>query len=489
MGRAALVAVAAAIAFFPFIGRRDWSSREALHAEIAREMWSGESGLLIPHNAGAIYDQKPPLFHWLAALSFEASGGTGAPSLGAARLPSAVAGIACVVATFSIGRALLGEGAALLSALVLAATPAFIRMARSARPDMLLCAFVLIACAAAARAARRPERARGAALGFGLATGLAVLAKGPLGLLPLIFAAALRAFEGAAPFGARGARRLALASFFAPIAAWTVPVLFHPEGFAYLRALLTQPDLTTGVAKHARSFLFYLGPFPAGFAPFLPLFGLAIADVFRRRARLGAPLATAAAIFLVLSAIPGKRWHYLVPVYPFAALAVAAAVERRRHSGRAWRIAPPALAGALILSFAAAEAPIEALFGEPPDRARRFATEVAGAVPPGARIAAMPRTRTLAEVSFVLGHVVDRLAPAEAPHWIARTAAEGGGYLLARASEQAAIEAAAGCSVALLFDDCALLPGSALPPDRDAIALFRIGAPPAWPASPTFSAH
>ena len=77
---------------------------------------------------------------------------------------------------------------------------------------------------------------------------------------------------------------------------------------------------------------------------FLPM---AIRDL--RRHGYSAPLACAAAIFLVVQAVPKKRPHYLLPMYPFLALALAMTIVRhaadskrvRRGACLAIAVAPP----------------------------------------------------------------------------------------------------------------------------------------------------
>lgn len=388
-GPPALAALAAAIAYLPFLGDEGhWGSREPRHAEIAREMTvSGE--WLVPRLCGQVYRDKPPLLHWLAALGYI---GMGEPSMFAARLPSALAGIAAALAVYGIATTLATRRAALLAALTFAATPAVAAMARRARPDMLLCALVLLACFAAARAAAARGRAgaRAFVLLFGAAAGAATLAKGPLGLLlPLIFALALRrGSEERSPFASAGALATAVAGFAVAILAWAVPTLLHPEGPAYVRAMLGQPDLTTGMEKHARPFYYYLGPLAGGFLPYTLALAPAVADAWRERARGrgGVALVAAAAILVLLSLVPGKRWHYLLPVFPFLAIAVAVALDRR-FERPGWRAAWIGATIALLVGT-----PLAARFVVPrfdPNEERALAARVNGAVPAGEPIVSL----------------------------------------------------------------------------------------------------
>lgn len=473
--RALIAALAAAVSFALFLGRPDWNTREVRHAEIAREMWAETHDYLVPHRNGKIYHDKPPVPYWLMALVFEAAGGHGGPSLGLARLPSAFAGIVCVLATLGIGAALLGGRAGLFAALFLAGTPGFAIMARNTRPDMVLVCFVTVACLAAARAAARPGEGRLAPLLFGLATGLAVLTKGPLGLvIPFGFAIALRGLEGAGPLRGRAAWRLAALGLALPVAAWLVPILFRPDGPSYLRGLFTQEDLVKGAPGHERPFYHYLLTFPGSIAPTLPFFALAVSDAVRRRARAGAPFAMVAALFLLFSAIPGKRGYYLLPIYPFSALLAAAAADRRWNAHRLWR-------WAAVLAAAAPPIVFGIVYGyvlprlDPPDRDRLFALEVRRAIPPGAPAATVEQSRLSDETSFVLERSVLALEDLDAATaWLGATPE---GCLVARVMDRPKIEAALGRPIDTLVEEAERDPAGTplLPKQRRAV--YRARAP------------
>src|SRR5262249_55934363 len=128
-------------------------------------------------------DQTPPLYYWAAAL-FGAPGGrvTETP----ARLPSALAGIACVWLVLQIGTLLFSRRTGLLGAALLVTTPFFAHLGRRAALDVVLAPCELCAFYAFVRLERGVgRRTTNVALLHG-ALGLAVLDKGPVGfLLPL----------------------------------------------------------------------------------------------------------------------------------------------------------------------------------------------------------------------------------------------------------------------------------------------------------------
>jgi 4-amino-4-deoxy-L-arabinose transferase-like glycosyltransferase len=339
-----LVAAAGVLAFVPFLGQtRRLASNEIRHAEIAREM--AESGdFLIPRLLGRPYLNKPPVLHAAAALLFRAAG---RPSLGLARAPSVAAGILGALLLYGIGRTLADRRTALLAAILVLGVPGYGRMAREVHPDMIYAAGILLSCFALGRdmkaASDRPVWPVLAGFGSGLAT----LAKGPLGLLfPLLFLLL-------APSGRPDLRRpragvwlLFLASSAATLALWAIPVRLR-DGGEYLHGVLTQPDLGEDLQESKHGLLWYLPPLFASFLPFSLFLPLAAVRTAGRRAFT--PLAIGGAMLLVLSIVPKKRSHYLLPIYPFLSLGVAEAVvgcARRRWIPRvAGALAAASLAG------------------------------------------------------------------------------------------------------------------------------------------------
>jgi 4-amino-4-deoxy-L-arabinose transferase-like glycosyltransferase len=130
--------------FFARLGHRDlYSSHEARAAQNAQRMLdTGEWGLPVLFDGRADF-QKPPAYYWAVAAVGRLSGGV--VTEWAARLPAALAGLACVLVVYLFMR---GEGrptAALVAALVLATANHFTAIARTARIDVPLTCAVLVA--------------------------------------------------------------------------------------------------------------------------------------------------------------------------------------------------------------------------------------------------------------------------------------------------------------------------------------------------------
>lgn len=159
---------------------------------IERILDSGEWVLPLRH--GQIVPSKPPLFHWASAGIAMLTGNFSEREL---RLPSAIAAILllCLVARFGVrigGDNQQSSSLAAIAVLTLSTTLGFCTMALDGRVDMLFCLFVSFAIAqwligyeqAGGQLDGISRRTRAFAAS---ASGLAILTKGPLGLvLPLL---------------------------------------------------------------------------------------------------------------------------------------------------------------------------------------------------------------------------------------------------------------------------------------------------------------
>jgi 4-amino-4-deoxy-L-arabinose transferase-like glycosyltransferase len=388
----AAVLFAAALLLLPglsWIGA--WAPDEPRYLQVAEELRSmrhGREGLVLLHLNGAPYDQKPPLYFWLAAL---AGAPGGRVSEAAARLPSALAGIALVALTLALGAWLFGGRTGALGAALLTTVFPFAHLARRAQLDVLLALFESAALALFWRVDRGtgPRRAQLAALHLSL--GLAGLTKGPVGfLVPLLAIALFLLVERRLRELPRALPPWALALSLGPVAAWAAAaVALAPEGYAEGALGTNLLGRFFAGTSHARPFYYYLYQFPADFLPWTLLWPLVFAagrrlfagepsgarsgaaerraageggaderaalaahgerrrERSRRAWRFLAAWVAASFVFFTLSA--GKRGLYMLPAFPAAALLCADAALRSL-AGR------PALPRWLAASFAAAAA-------------------------------------------------------------------------------------------------------------------------------------
>jgi 4-amino-4-deoxy-L-arabinose transferase-like glycosyltransferase len=330
-----LVLTASALLLLPGLGRIGlWAPDEPRYAEVAEELRSfahGPRGLVVLHLNGEVYEQKPPLYFWAAALA-GAPGGRVTEE--AARLPSALAGVACVVLTLRLGRLLLPSRSPLLGALLLLTSWDFAHLSRRVQLDVVLTLFELLALYAFVRLEQKKGSRAGNLALLHASLGLAVLTKGPVGFLPVVVMAVTLAVSG---------RLAAFRGFFpawspllslAPPLAWLIAAgALAPAGF--LQAAVVQ-NLWGRVAEgtaHPRPFYYYLYQFPIDFLPWSLLWPLipAVArrQVFRashdpeRRWAWRFLLSWVGTAVLVFSLSSGKRGLYLAPAAPGAALLTA----------------------------------------------------------------------------------------------------------------------------------------------------------------------
>jgi len=173
----ALLTLVWAVLCLPNLGGPSlWDIDEGNNAQAAREMY--ESGnVIVPTFNYKLRVDKPILLYWLQVSAYHVCG----VNEFAARLPSALAALLAILVTYELGRRLFGQSAGLLAGLVLASNVAFCGAAHFANPDALLnlCTVLTLWCF------WNHYRSEGGwwLLGCGVASGLGMLAKGPVGLL------------------------------------------------------------------------------------------------------------------------------------------------------------------------------------------------------------------------------------------------------------------------------------------------------------------
>ena len=308
-------------------GAHDFSHiDEHRYAEVSRVMAAPGGEWLVPQLDGAVYPDKPPLFFWIAASAQRL--GIALPA--AAILPSQLGAAAALLAVFGIARRLAGLEAALVSVVLLASGVRFASLGGRANLDALLTGFVAVSLYAYVRGDAAGERkaARGGYAIACLAAGLGVLVKGPIAIaIPALAIAASRVLEGRARSLVSVWVAAALALALLPVALWLAAAGRH-AGWDYVEEIVMRHAVehTLGLVAHAGAPLDYLRIFPVAFLPGALLLPAAFATLPGRW-----PLARGDAFalawfcggFLLLSVLPVKRHHYLMPIYPGAALFAA----------------------------------------------------------------------------------------------------------------------------------------------------------------------
>lgn len=391
LGAAALAALVAAalgglcwLAFFNGLGALGLMDKtEALFVEVSRQMLrSGD--WVSPTWNGALFFDYPVWGYWMVALSFRLFGVTAL----AARLPVALAASVVVIASFGLLWRLapvelprhqrLGRG--LLGAAVLATTPAWIGWARSSTTDMFLASAITLALygfalVELAPAAPRPRPWEGplGRLALALFAGIAVLAKGPVGLLlPGLVIAVFLTLRGGWSRWLRPGPLLAMALLFLGVTAPWYIAAARAHGMAFIGGFLGFSNLqrfTTVLYAHPGPPWFYLPWLLILVLPWSLLLPLAVVRTRFWRRSCWRDLGTAEGLpgFLLLwlvlivaffSAAATKLPGYVLPAMPAAALLVAQLLGPGGPVRPGWGLRLSVAANALLLSLGALAAAV-----------------------------------------------------------------------------------------------------------------------------------
>jgi len=334
---------------------------EPRYASIARDMATG-GDWVTPRLHGEPWLEKPILYYWVAAAGYRLFGDGEL----AARLPSVLGALTTILALGWVGWRVYGPTTAALFALVFPSSVAALAFARAATPDMLFSSTLALALAAATPLVLLHPR-RGVApyqAAFGGALALAVLAKGPVGVV-LAGAATLIG----ALLTKRGAHvwRLAgpwsLASFAVIALPWYVLcAVRNPEFIQVFFISHNVERFLTPVFQHEQPF-WYFGPvLLLGLAPWtaaLVAAGSKAATTLIRRPWAGSPSIFMASwvlcpvVFFSLS--QSKLPGYVLPAVPPAALllahALAATIEHSPSRARTLGLWTAAVLGAMAVTF------------------------------------------------------------------------------------------------------------------------------------------
>jgi 4-amino-4-deoxy-L-arabinose transferase-like glycosyltransferase len=322
---AGLVLAGAAVLFLARLGDRAIWSEEVRWAEIPREMVRSGDWFWPTINSHTYYD-KPLGSYWLVLAASTVAGGVNET---AARLPSALAGLAAVALLIALGRRFFDGRVGALAGAILTTSYAFTFFARTASTDVETVAGMLAALWIGTGTEDRWSGKR--TLAFWLVMAATSLTKGLLGFaLPLLVLGCYHTFAG----NIRGvfarncwllnrwtllAAPLAVAVYFAPFA-----VSISQTGSAEGLGMVWRENVRRFFDAHNHRGAVYLYAYVI-FGLFAPWSAFLPAALLRRPLDRGDRFARAFfwAVFVFFTLSSSRRSYYLLPVIPASALLVS----------------------------------------------------------------------------------------------------------------------------------------------------------------------
>jgi 4-amino-4-deoxy-L-arabinose transferase-like glycosyltransferase len=357
-----VLVLVAGVIFLTNLGRpKLWDEDEPRNAACAREMLE-RGDWVVPTFNYELRPQKPVFLYWLMMASYSTFG----VNEFAARLPSALLAIGTTLVTFHLGLRLFGARVGFLGGLMMASCLMFGVAGRAATPDsclifftsLSLLGFVWKGSGFGVQGSGALRLSWSGCLAIYAPMGLAVMAKGPVGLvLPLAaiglflllvdrgtgdpagsWPAALKTIAIRFIRTAWSMRPLTALMVVAVIAGpWYVLVGLRTEG-EWLRAFLGTENLSRfrgAMEGHGGPIVYYVGAVLIGFFPWsivLPAaVWFAVRDALRVTDRNPSYLLLVcwAGVWIGVFSLAGTKLpSYVLPAYPAVALMSAAFVDR-----------------------------------------------------------------------------------------------------------------------------------------------------------------
>jgi 4-amino-4-deoxy-L-arabinose transferase-like glycosyltransferase len=341
-----LIVACACLMFFANLGNYPlFNPDEALYAEPAREMLdTGEYVTTLLNYV--VRFTKPPLCIWAMAGCYKIFG----VSEFAARFPGALSGVLLVIATYLFAQRYLSRASAVVAASSLLTAPLFIGTAREAITDMPLSFFI----AGGLMAFYHSFAARSAGflwLAYVL-TGLAVMTKGPVGLiLPVAVIGCFHLLR----------REIIEAwHWYKPIIGLLIVAVISVPWFAieiaitkgaYYNEFLVRENFQrfTSVVDHKGAWWYHIAAMLGGFLPwsvFVPQAWFKAINDWRLKRAESEPVLIFASLWSLIvlaffSASVSKLIPYTLPAFPALALLIAHEFERCRQDGKLAPLAVP----------------------------------------------------------------------------------------------------------------------------------------------------
>ena len=333
---------------------------EPRFAEASREMLQG-GDFLIPHLNGEFRFDKPPLIYWCQVLAFKLRGDNDF----AARFPSVIFAALTGVCTVVWASRVYGTAKGIWAGIIFGSCMQMFVHARAAVADMPMVFFFLVATWASWERLY-DQRSRIWWWVFYLSLGIGFLAKGPVALLPALFAP-LQAFLNRTPYRFNPPSACAgILVVLAVIGSWGIPAVIATHG----------EFLQVGIGKHVvqRS----LQPMEShgakgllGYILFLPFYAITVfvslapwsiflpRTIGRLRHSRGPGenylIGAILVVVIVFTLIQTKLPHYILPAFPMLAMLLAPQVEAFRYKVQLLVAAVVCLLAIAVFGFRAVE--------------------------------------------------------------------------------------------------------------------------------------
>ncbi|MEM1240202.1 MAG: glycosyltransferase family 39 protein [Cyanobacteria bacterium P01_H01_bin.26] len=327
---------------------RDWD--EGTIASVAREM-ATSGDWIYPTLYGAPYLNKPPLVEWLMATGY-----LGGVSEWTSRLLPALVSALAVPLLYWIGREVFAQRRpALLSAGVFLTLLPVVRHGRLAMRDGVAVTLFLLVLLWGLRSQKQPRYA----LGIGIGLGLIALTKGILVILLGLIVLVFLVINQGGRLGRNHYLWLGLALGCLPVALWYGAQLLR-YGEVYWQGHFVAQSferVTSAIEEHQQPPWYYLLELLKYSWPWLILWPGGVWLAWRQRQRpWGQLVLVGTGIYLGAISLMGTKlpW-YIVPLYPFVALAVGGYLHHRWQRPPRWAtgllglIAVVALGGGVYL--------------------------------------------------------------------------------------------------------------------------------------------
>lgn len=318
----ALIVVLPGIASMPVTDRD-----EARFAQASKQML--ETGDLIDIRFQDEPRWKKPIgIYWLQAASAQVLGGGPEAGIWAYRVPSAIAAIFAALLTVWAARPLVGNRAAVLAGAMLATSLLLVGEANIAKTDAALLASAVAALGGMAHLIIGTG-GRGAALIFWFGIAAGILLKGPIvPAIAVLTFAWIWVFERTRPPFARFRPGAGIGLTVLLVAPWLIAIWIVSDGAFFAEALGRDmgAKLTSGQEKHWGPPGLYSLLVWGTFWPWAALLPVAALTLWHRRKETWLILLTGWVLpfWVVLEIVPTKLPHYVLPLYPALAIALAA---------------------------------------------------------------------------------------------------------------------------------------------------------------------